>query len=64
MQAQIAATGVVTLVHNLKNLLVYASTNGSATLDGKLGNVKLNYASTQPVILTNAQTVRDFYCST
>lgn len=51
-------------MHNLKNLLVYASTNGSATLDGKLGNVNINYASTQPIILTNAQTVCDFFCST
>jgi hypothetical protein len=56
-QAQIAATGVVTLVHNLDNLLVYASTNGSANLDGKLGNVNINYASTQPVVLTNAKTL-------
>jgi hypothetical protein len=29
-QAQIAATGVVVLNHNLENLIVYASTNGSA----------------------------------
>lgn len=56
-QAQIAATGVVTLTHNLNNLVMYASTNASAVLDGKLNNVYLNYASTQPVILTNAQTV-------
>lgn len=26
-------------------------------LDGKLNNVYLNYASTQPVILTNAQSL-------
>jgi hypothetical protein len=26
-------------------------------LDGKLGNVYINYASTQPVILTNAQSL-------
>ena len=29
-QAQIQATGVVVLNHNLDNLVVYASTNGSA----------------------------------
>jgi hypothetical protein len=56
-QAQIQATGVVVLNHNLDNLIVYASTNGSAVLDGKLSNVYLNYASTQPVILTNAQSL-------
>lgn len=54
-QAQIPGTGVVNLVHNPTTLLVYASTNGSALLDGKLRNVRINYASTQPVIVTNAE---------
>lgn len=58
MQAQIPATGVINLVHNPKTLFVYASTNGSALLDGNLTDVYLNVASTQPVIITNAERVR------
>lgn len=58
MQAQIPATGVINLVHNPKTLFVYASTNGSALLDGNLTDVYLNVASSQPVIITNAQRVR------
>lgn len=54
-QAQIPATGVVTLVHNPKTLFVYASTNGSALLDGDLADVYLNVASSQPVVVTNAE---------
>mmetsp|Transcript_731 Transcript_731/g.2184 ORF Transcript_731/g.2184 Transcript_731/m.2184 type:complete len:429 (-) Transcript_731:4529-5815(-) len=54
-QAQIPATGVINLVHNPKTLFVYASTNGSALLDGNLTDVYLNVASSQPVIITNAQ---------
>lgn len=58
LQAQIPATGVVTLVHNPKTLFVYASTNGSALLDGDLADVYLNVASSQPVVVTNAERVR------
>ncbi len=58
MQAQIPATGVINLVHNPKMLFVYASTNGSALLDGNLTDIYLNVASTQPVIVTNAERVR------
>lgn len=54
-QAQIPATGVINLKHNPSTLLVYASTNGSALIDGNLTDVYVNYASSQPVIITNAE---------
>lgn len=57
MQAQIPATGVINMVHNPSTLLVYASTNGSAFIDGNLTDVFVNHASGQPVIVTNAQRV-------